>query len=80
MVVGAHGDQESEMALEEERLRLQAEGTMAKKEEQDNKIMFMDTTHLDDQQKTYVEALRGQILASLFSTGGGGSRSGSGNM
>uniref|UniRef100_A0A0A9AIF0 No apical meristem-associated C-terminal domain-containing protein n=1 Tax=Arundo donax TaxID=35708 RepID=A0A0A9AIF0_ARUDO len=51
--------EEHNVTLEEERLRLFSEDMIAKKKEQDNKTMFMDTTHFDDQQKAYVEALRG---------------------
>ena len=45
----------------------------AKKKDEDQKIIFMDTSALDDTQRAYVEAMRAKILAEIL----GGSRGGS---
>ncbi|CAL5065216.1 unnamed protein product [Urochloa decumbens] len=63
--------EERKEANEAKRLRLKAEKAMAKKKEEDQKIMFMDISALDDTQKAFVEAMRAKILAELL--GGGGS-------
>ncbi|CAN6226968.1 unnamed protein product [Urochloa humidicola] len=60
-------------ANEAERLRLKGEKALAKKNKEDQKIMFMDLSSLDDTQRAYVEAMRAKILAELVGTGGGGS-------
>lgn len=76
------------MAIVEERLRIkkasEEERLRIKKNVHDRKIMFMDTSNLDETEKAYVEAMRSEILASTmgFSLGGdfnfGGGDSGSG--
>jgi hypothetical protein len=67
--------EECKVAIEEEKLRVLGEEAPAKKMEQEYKIMFMDTTGLDETQRVYVESMRAQILSSRM----GGSGSGSGN-
>ncbi|CAO2182508.1 unnamed protein product [Urochloa humidicola] len=59
-------------ANEAEKLRLKGEKALAKKNKEDQKIMFMDLSSLDDTQRAYVEAMRAKILAELV-----GGRSGS---
>ncbi|CAN6169634.1 unnamed protein product [Urochloa humidicola] len=60
-------------ANEAKRLRLKAEKAMAKKMEEDQKIMFMDISALDDTQRAFVEAMRAKILAELVGGSGSGS-------
>ena len=75
---------ERKAANEEERLRLKGEKARAqaaaeerkaaaKKKDEDQKIMFMDTSALDDTQRAYVEAMRAKILAEILGGSGGGS-------
>ena len=76
--------EEHKAANEEERLRLKGEKARAqaaaeerkaaaKKKDEDQKIMFMDTSALDDTQTAYVEAMRAKILAEILGGSGGGS-------
>ncbi|CAN6244368.1 unnamed protein product [Urochloa humidicola] len=57
-------------ANEARKLRLKSEKALAKKNKEDQKIMFMDLSSLDDTQRAYVEAMRAKILAELVGTGG----------
>ncbi|CAN6201698.1 unnamed protein product [Urochloa humidicola] len=66
--------EERKVAIEEEKLRAMNEKVLHKKLEQEQKIMFMDTSCLDDVQKAYVSAMRAQILAARM----GGTSSGTG--
>ena len=73
--------EERKAANEEERLRLKGEKARAQaaaeerkaaaKKEEDEKIMFMDTSALDDTQRAYVEAKRAKILAEIVGGSGG---------
>ncbi|XP_039849894.1 caldesmon-like isoform X1 [Panicum virgatum] len=76
--------EERKAANEEERLRLKGEKARAqaaaeerkaaaKKKDEDQKIMFMDTSALDDTQRAYVEAMRAKILAKILGGSGSGS-------
>ena len=76
--------EERKAANEEERLRLKGEKARAqaaaeerkaaaKKKDEDQKIMFMDTSALDDTQRAYVEAMRAKILAEILGGNGVGS-------
>ena len=48
--------------FEEEKLRIMSEEARNKTLEQEQKIMFMDSSCLDDDQKAYVSAMCAQIL------------------
>lgn len=63
---------ERRVAIKKERLRIKKESEARFKNEQDQKIMFMDTSDLNETQKAYVDVKRSQILASTmgFSLGG----------
>ena len=67
--------EECKAANEEERLRLKGEKARAqaaaKKKEGDEKIMFMDTSALDDTQRAYVEAMHAKILVEIVGGSGG---------
>ena len=73
--------EEHKAANEEERLRLKGEKARAQaaaeerkaaaKKEEDEKIMFMDTSALDDTQRAYVEAMRAKILVEIVGGSGG---------
>ncbi|CAL5065287.1 unnamed protein product [Urochloa decumbens] len=65
--------EERKTANEAERLRLKGEKALVKKRKEEQKIMFMDTSSLDDTQRAYVEAMRAKILAELLGTDGSGS-------
>ncbi|CAL4940200.1 unnamed protein product [Urochloa decumbens] len=67
--------EERKVAVEAERVRLKGEKALAKKRKEEQKIMFMDVTSLDDTQRAYVEGMRAKILADLLGTGGSGSGS-----
>jgi acyl CoA:acetate/3-ketoacid CoA transferase len=58
------------VAIEEERLRVLEEEMQRKKVKQECEIMFMDTSGLDETQKSYVLTMRAQILESRM--GGSG--------
>ncbi|KAK3144804.1 hypothetical protein QOZ80_4AG0318130 [Eleusine coracana subsp. coracana] len=64
---------EHKVAIREEKLKSMREKANAKKLKEENKIMFMDTTELDDTQRAYVLAMRAQILASKIGCSGSGS-------
>ncbi|CAL5033905.1 unnamed protein product [Urochloa decumbens] len=68
--------EERKVAIEEEKLRVMSEKVLNKKLEQEQKIMFMDMSCLDDVQKAYVSATRAQILAARM----GGTSSGIGGV
>ncbi|CAN6216727.1 unnamed protein product [Urochloa humidicola] len=55
---------------EAEKLKLKSEKALAMKNKEDQKIMFMDMSSIDDTQRAYVEAMRAKILAELVGTGG----------
>ena len=69
--------EERKVAIEEEKLRVLRVEAQAKKMKEEYKIMFMDTTGLDEKQRAYVESMRAQILSSRMSVGGSGSGNGS---
>ena len=69
--------EERKVAIEEEKLRVLGDEAQTKKMKQEYKIMFMDTTGLDEKQRAYVESMRAQILSSRMSVGGSGSGNGS---
>ena len=48
--------------FKEEKLRIMSEEARNKTLKQEQKIMFMDSSCLDDDQKAYVSAMRAQIL------------------
>lgn len=52
--------EERRAAVEERRVAIEE---AAKRLEQEQKIMFMDTTHLDAKGRAYVELMRDQVLA-----------------
>lgn len=60
--------EERKVAMEEERLRIKKGAEERLQKEQDQKIMFMDTSSLDPQQMAYIETLRSQILASVMNS------------
>ncbi|KAF0897865.1 hypothetical protein E2562_001591 [Oryza meyeriana var. granulata] len=74
--------EERKVAIVEEMLRLLGEEVLTKKKSKITRL-FMDTTSLHDTQRAYVDAMRGQILASMMNWimrgnedfGEGGSRS-----
>lgn len=68
--------EERKVAIEEEKLRIMNEKAMNKKLEQEQKIMFMDSSCLDDDQKAYVSAMRAQILTARMGTFVGGTSGG----
>jgi len=68
--------EERKVAIEEEKLRIMSEKAMNKKLEQEQKIMFMDSSCLDDDQKAYVSAVRAQILTARIGTFVGGTSGG----
>ena len=67
--------EERKVTIEEGKLRAMNEEAMNKKLEQEQKIMFMDTSCLDDDQKSYVSAMRAQILTARMGTFVGGTSS-----
>ncbi|CAO2044919.1 unnamed protein product [Urochloa humidicola] len=64
--------EDRKLAIEEENLRLRGEEVQAKKMEQECKIMFMDVSVLDETQRTFVEQMRMQIIASKMGGSGNG--------
>uniref|UniRef100_K3XQS8 No apical meristem-associated C-terminal domain-containing protein n=1 Tax=Setaria italica TaxID=4555 RepID=K3XQS8_SETIT len=53
--------EERKLAIEEEKLRM----------EQEYKIMFMDTSRLNQTQRAYLESMRAQILSRMVGSGSG---------
>ena len=65
--------EERKVAIEERKAAAEERKAAAKKKDEDQKIMFMDTSALDDTQRAYVEAMRAKILAEIPGGNGGGS-------
>lgn len=62
--------EECKVAIEEEKLRVLGEEAQAKME-QEYKIMFMDTSGLDETQRAYLESMRAQIPSRMARSGSG---------
>ncbi|CAN6205715.1 unnamed protein product [Urochloa humidicola] len=67
--------EQRKLAIEEEKLKAIGEEAQAKKMEQEYKIMFMDTSGLDETQRAYLQSMRAQILASRMAENGSGNGS-----
>ena len=72
--------EERKVAIEEEKLRIMGDKVINKNLEREQKIMFMDTSCLDDQQKTYVSTMHAGILAAQMGGFEGGTSSGSNGL
>ncbi|OEL30867.1 hypothetical protein BAE44_0008113 [Dichanthelium oligosanthes] len=71
---------ERKTSIEEEKLRVMSEKLMNKKLEQEQKIMFMDMSCLDREQRAYVSAMREQIWVAKMGGIGGGISGGNGGV
>ena len=70
---------ERKVAIEEEKLRIMGNKVVNKNLEREQKIMFMDTSCLD-QQKAYVSTMRARILAAQMGGFEGGTSNGSNGL
>ena len=71
---------ERKVAIEEEKLRIMGNKVVNKNLEREQKIMFMDTSCLDDQQKAYVKTMRARFLAAHMGGFEGGTSNGSNDL
>jgi len=71
---------EDRVAIDEEKLTIMGDKVINKNLEREQKIMFLDTSCLDDQQKAYVKTMRARFLAAHMGGFEGGTSNGSNGL